>query len=187
MLIIVEGIDRVGKTTLINKLHENIVKRGIECSRLNPLYSYMKINEMDNKNETDKMIKMLNMYKSCKEPLLLVDRFHITDYSYGVVKRGYDALYADMNLNILNNELRNIKHILFYVQPVDISKSELQHGESLKEVYDMQLYALTQCEYKGIKIIYLNYNMITNEIIMSTIVDEVIEYQNKILGEKENE
>ena len=52
MIIIVEGIDRVGKTTLCEKLNKEL-KIPIYKHKNNQFY----YNLMDNKNETDKMLQ----------------------------------------------------------------------------------------------------------------------------------
>lgn len=58
MLIIVEGIDRVGKTTLCEMLSKSF---GIKIFKHDS--KLFKLDKMDNDNETDKAIKI---YEICK-------------------------------------------------------------------------------------------------------------------------
>ena len=69
MILIVEGIDRVGKSTLVEKLKKMV-----------GFYPYhndtnFKVEVMDNDNETDKLLKML-LICDASDPLIVFDRFH---------------------------------------------------------------------------------------------------------------
>lgn len=124
MIIIVEGIDRVGKTTLVNKLHE---MTGFPVYKNNTDF---KLENMDNENETDKMIKMLQICELSKANIIF-DRFHWTDMVYGVVQRGYDYDIAIKNKIIIEDMLARMGALIVLVKPTDVLKSSEQHGSSL--------------------------------------------------------
>lgn len=179
MLVIVEGIDRVGKTTLINKLYKEINSNNIKCSKFELIQDYLSPRFYDNINETDKIIKLLSMYKSCGEPLLLVDRLHISDYSYGITKRKYDKFTAEANFNIINNILKKSKCLIIYVHPIDISVSEKMHGESLKDVYEVQKYAINIIKDKMIPVNCVDFELIQSEFIIDVLAKKIIKMYKK--------
>ena len=126
MVIIVEGIDRVGKTTLVNMLHE---------ATNFPVYKNntdFKLADMDNKNETDKMIKMLQICQ-LSHANIIFDRFHWTDMVYGVVQRGYDYDTAIKNKTLIEDMLIKMGAMIILVKPTDVYKSSEQHGVNLTE------------------------------------------------------
>lgn len=121
MIIIVEGIDRVGKTTLCNKLHE----------RLNiPIYKHDKskldYSDMSNESETLKMLHLLDEYDN-----IIFDRFHWSDYVYGTIERNYNKKQAVLNLLLIQSKLLLKNARLIYIKPIDLSMSSNQHGKSL--------------------------------------------------------
>jgi thymidylate kinase len=125
MIIVVEGIDRVGKTTLCNCLSEKY-KIKIYHNDVN----YMKLSEMDNKNETDKTLKLISLCEQLGQDIIF-DRLHWSDYVYGVTERGYDTKEAIKNKDIIDKKLNEIKSVLIFVKPTDIEWSSKQHGKDL--------------------------------------------------------
>lgn len=139
MIIIIEGIDRVGKTTLANKLSEqfNI-----------PIYKQERLggNEVQlNQIRSGKNLAINNMlvnYTRAKTLVdfwnwtgynenIIMDRFHWTEAVYGLVDRGS---VEPMNLmkEIENDMLkRKDKYFIIHVMPVDIKWSNRQHGSDL--------------------------------------------------------
>lgn len=136
MIIIVEGIDRVGKTTLCDKLH----------NELNiPVYKHIgpfKYKNMDNDSETDQLLQLLQMCKLQKS-FIIFDRFHLTDYVYGIIERNYDIEKANNNFKLLDDFIKdNFKDaVLLLVLPTDINKSSEEHGKDLS-VHNEELYKL---------------------------------------------
>ena len=116
MIIIVEGIDRVGKTTLCNKLSQ---KTNI------PIYKHKKSNysEMKNDIETDVMIQLIDLYKLLNGNIIF-DRFHWSDFVYGALERNYSIANAYNNINIIESKLKD-NAIIIYVKPTDINKSSI--------------------------------------------------------------
>lgn len=124
MIVIVEGIDRVGKTTLVKRLEREL---GFKVYKDNASF---KFENMDNENETDKMLKMLQICNLCNCDIIF-DRFHWTDMVYGCLNRGYNFKRALENKDKIEMELRNSKAIIILVKPTDITESSIQHGSSL--------------------------------------------------------
>ena len=131
MIIIVEGIDRVGKTTLCNKL----------SAELNmPIYKHsqkiMDYSMMDNLNETDKMLQLLDICELTNANIIF-DRFHFSDYVYGILERGYYTKIASENLYILDDKLFDMNAIIVYMHPTDIKMSSEQHGKDLIPYFEL--------------------------------------------------
>ena len=134
MIIIVEGIDRVGKTTLCNKI----------SNKFNvPIYKHVgnfEYSNMDNNNETDKMLQILQVMKLVgSERILVLDRFHLTDYVYGILNRNYDKDKAKVNFKQIEDFLDKNEAILIMLEPTDISMSSKEHGEDLSNHYNIFL------------------------------------------------
>lgn len=124
MIVIVEGIDRVGKTTLVDRL-----KRETGFAIYHDGMNFP-VEKRDNDNETDKMYKMLQVYKAGK-PDIIFDRFHWTDFVYGCLQRDYSFAKALRNKDLLETELWIQKAVIVLVKPTNIEESSLQHGSDL--------------------------------------------------------
>lgn len=125
MIVIVEGIDRVGKTTLINKL-----KSCLEIKTFERIF-YMKLKELDNRNETDKMFQLLSLIKTLDADIIF-DRFHLSDYVYGTLERYYSLSDATENFYNIDKYISEMDDVfLIYIQPTDIERSSKEHGKDL--------------------------------------------------------
>lgn len=116
MIVVVEGIDRVGKTTLVNKL----VKLGFV--------------EMKDKFEIDGFIHEFDDYSigKCESFVqaakeldkqgynVVIDRLHLTEYVYGMVRNRGVNQHAVWAVDML---LTNLNALLCYVRPADIEIS----------------------------------------------------------------
>lgn len=133
MIIVVEGIDRVGKTTLVNTLQK---VTGF------PVYkncTSFKLEEMDSDNEADKMLKMLQVCELSGADMIF-DRFHWTDTVYGCLQRGYNVKNAMANLKAVESKLNEMEAIIILVRPTNVNKSSAIHGSDLKahsQMFDM--------------------------------------------------
>ena len=167
MIIIVEGIDRIGKTTLCKEISEKIKL---------PIYKHIgdfKYNNMDNDNETDKMLQILEICR-LSDTYIIFDRFHLTDYIYGILERNYNldkALKNFVQIEEFLNEMSN-KVILILMQPTDIKRSSEEHGKDLSKHNSMffDLYKMSkiknkyQCTYNTISeaILYIQHVISSN-------------------------
>jgi len=128
MIIIVEGIDRVGKTTLCNILSKKFNL---------PIYKHIgdfEYSRMDNDNETDKFLQILEICR-LSETYIIFDRFHLTDYIYGVLGRNYSIDKALKNFVQIEEFLNKMSDgvILIFMQPTDLERSSKEHGSDLSK------------------------------------------------------
>lgn len=135
MIIIVEGIDRVGKTTLCNRLSEELNI---------PIHKYkgiVKYDKMKNKEETDKTLGLIQLLKETGSSIIF-DRSYMSDYVYGILQRNYKALKANKNFELVNNALYDCdksgnKVCIILVNPIDINESSKEHGVDLTRHYEL--------------------------------------------------
>ena len=154
MIIIIEGIDRVGKTTLANKL----------SSKLNiPVFKKDRLagNDADdfdmviaNYGNAAGLVDMWNWNEFTQD--IIVDRFHWTESVYGKCERHnnspkYMSLIEDRML------LKKEKYLMIFMVPTDIEWSSEQHGKDLSEHNEefRKLFVKTKLE-----VICGNYNTI---------------------------
>ena len=157
MIIIVEGIDRVGKTTLANNISK---KYGLKIYKHIGDFRYC---NMDNENETDKILQILEIIRISKIDIIF-DRLHFTDFVYGCIERNYDFCEALKNkMKIENFLVNNIDTKLIYMNPVNINIANKMHGKNLNWHYTFmnELYKESIIEDK----ISIDYNSDINEII----------------------
>lgn len=136
MVIIFEGIDKVGKTYLARKV----------SSALNiPIYK--KDRERDIRTLSATPINFGNAIGHVQcwnnlKPNLIVDRFYWTEYVYGKLDRGYGS---DYYLRLVEHEMLKERdnYLIVYVKPKDLKFSEEQHGSNLSE--HLELYNVIYC------------------------------------------
>lgn len=124
-IIIVEGIDRVGKTTLVNKIVEEL-----NYSKFVPLN---KISDRTEVIETEKTYATLSVLKLLKNDRIIIDRFHLSEFIYGFADRGY----ANKECENMDKILSELNALLIYVRPTDLKKSITEHGSDLQEHHIM--------------------------------------------------
>lgn len=170
MVIIIEGIDRVGKTTLAKRLSR----------KLNiPIFKKERIagNEADDLDTTlinygnaTGLVDMWNWSGFTQD--IIVDRFHWTEAVYGKIER-HNSSPEFMSIVESRMELKKEKYLVILMVPTDIEWSSEQHGKDLSEHNEMfrQLFIHSKLEvYCG------NYN---------TIDDIVAHVGNRLRMEKE--
>ena len=132
MLVIVEGIDRVGKGTLIDKL---VNEFDFKMYKHDPLVHY---DEMDSSNETDKVLQLFEMIELINADVdIVIDRASWSDFVYGVIERDYNCYVALRNLRLIEKKFNELNGVLVYVRPTNIEWSSEQHGKSLKVHSDL--------------------------------------------------
>ena len=157
MLIIVEGIDRVGKTTLCEIISKSF---GIKIFKHNS--DMFKLNKMDNDNETDKAIKI---YEICKllNGNLLLDRSYWSDFVYGVLERNYCIPDALENLKKIESIYKD-KAVIIYVKPVDLKFSSKLHGADLTKYNDLFESVRKGTKCKVIDCTYVSFEKVITEL-----------------------
>ena len=131
MIIIVEGIDRVGKSTLCNKL----VEKGLLL--VNEKCKEVKHNEFRHQLENERIKAQTTLLELIHNKAnIVLDRFHLSQYVYGVVNRNID----DVSMFNIDERLSNLDAMLVFVNPVDINRSSTEHGSDLskhQELFDI--------------------------------------------------
>ena len=130
-IIVVEGIDRVGKTTIANKIQaESEFDQFMKFHTYKHDESFVGYDKMDTDNEADKMAQLLTIADmfGCN---VLFDRFHLSDFVYGIIGRGYKFSDAYRNMQAIDTMLADMNSVLVYVKPVDLKRSSEEHGSDL--------------------------------------------------------
>jgi thymidylate kinase len=153
MIIIVEGIDRVGKTTLCNKLSKEL---GIKIFKDNPVHYSSGLKEV----YTEKVKTLVNM-QECFNNDFISDRLHLTEYVYGFCEREY----CNMEMFNVDEQLSKMDCILILVTPVYIERSSKEHGKDLKlhSILMDTFYRRSKIKNK-FRIMYEDFDSITEEV-----------------------
>lgn len=122
-MIIVEGIDRVGKTTLVNLLKEST---GLPVLTDNYTYNIPGMRS-DSRVNMEKIQTIINVARDVGGNFIL-DRLHWSEYVYGLFDRGYNNYNGVM---VLENQLVDLDAKIILVTPTDIEESNRQHGKAL--------------------------------------------------------
>lgn len=156
MIVVAEGIDRVGKTTFCNKLHEltdwPIYKHD------NKQFRYEDMNPMD---ETDKMLQMIDLLDAIDDQLdrsgkgIIFDRFHLSDYAYGCkYRQGYDFIDDTQNVFMIDDRLKNAKQeaclVLLYDEDGP-ERASIEHGDDLSWIDDVMKQMYDESSLRKIK------------------------------------
>lgn len=131
-IIIVDGIDRIGKTTLCKYLSRTT---GIPIFKENRTFTGDA--KIDVKAGLSSQLSQLNMIESLDADIIF-DRFFASEFVYGTLERGCkksDAINAVCETLEKMIELRNNGVNIIYVsfKPTDVVKSSKEHGKSLIE------------------------------------------------------
>lgn len=130
MIIIAEGIDRVGKTTLCNKLSTELNIPIFKKDRTDCKISTCQRDDiLVNFGNAHGLIDAWSMLPSSED--LIIDRFYWTEYVYTKVQRD-----PSMSIELLKSVedhmlMHNDKFITIYVRPTDIKWSSSMHGSDL--------------------------------------------------------
>jgi thymidylate kinase len=158
-IIIVEGIDRVGKTTLCNLLLKEL--KDFKLVKYDS--QIIQCRDRQNNYETDKSLLTLEMCKIF-DGSTLFDRLHLSDYVYGIMQRNYNKQNAYKNFQLIENYInQNFENaILIFVKPTDIKKSSEEHGRNLywHEMWFEDIFKLSKIKNK----ISCNYNTLDDAI-----------------------
>ena len=122
MIVIVEGIDRVGKTTLCNKFAEKGFKYFKDV--------YFDGVPITRRIASEKLRTTLEFFKLFKDENIVVDRFHITEFVYGALERNYTS----SEVEFIDKELALLDAVLILVNPVnaeDLDRASRVHGKDL--------------------------------------------------------
>ena len=131
MIAIIEGIDRVGKTTLANLIHEKYNMPILKQERIGGNSTDSGFIMAMNYCRTINLIDFWNWDHFTDD--IIIDRFHWTEAVYGLVDRHDDRSMSNVNaVEDLMHECLD-KYLIVYVEPTDIKWSSEQHGSDLSE------------------------------------------------------
>ena len=140
MIFIIEGIDRVGKTTLANKLSEKFNIPIYKQERLGGNDVNLDLIAAGNKHAVDRNIfsnyiranSLVDFWNSdAFKQNIILDRFHWTESVYSLVDRGSREpmqYMACVEAEMLKNK---DKYFIIQVMPTDIKRSSAEHGKDL--------------------------------------------------------
>lgn len=156
MIIIVEGIDRVGKTTLCNQLSDELNIPIFKKDRITSSISLTQEDEvLINVGHAHGLIDAWSMFT---DNHIIVDRFYWTEYVYTKLQRCRHIPYEFVTE--IEDHLASTDYFLVYVRPTDIAWSSNQHGSDLSEhlaIFD-ELYSLSRL----MRVMKTDYNMLDN-------------------------
>lgn len=158
MIIIVEGIDRVGKTTLCKKI----------CEELGYFYYKAEFDEKQTWIErmADQIKDLARFDKMINQGIIkgvVIDRLHLTEKVYGKLERGYDCKTNKIVEEIIPS--LSSKCILILVYPEDLKRSSKEHGKNLERhcsKFDFLFYYSRMKE--KIKCSYSNFDKVIKEL-----------------------
>lgn len=166
MLVVVEGIDRVGKSTLVEKLVS-------ECGFVQYMFKPKKypVWLLDGKGAPktpliydlcDRDDALVNIVKINAEVCMLealmpyvnkpviIDRFHFSEAVYGNADRDYSCSDAFFEIDY---RLAQLGAVIVYVEPTDIERSSEEHGKDLSlhaKMFD-DLLRVSACDVQRLK------------------------------------
>lgn len=128
MIILVDGIDRVGKTTLVEKLSMEL---GYPVFKDDTRYSMSHESMALN---SEKLNTLINAIEKGLVKDAIFDRFHWTEFIYGKVDRGYvNRDVYDMETRLENYDIKTGNIVQVIVYPEDIDRSSREHGSRLDD------------------------------------------------------
>lgn len=135
MVIIVEGIDRTGKTTLIKRMEEEIEgSKKFKAERIVVPYTNKEENNLLNYGYCMGQVQLFNeTYANSKDRHIIIDRFHWTEYVYTKIQRDnkLEQYYVrNIELEMLKNKPG---YLMILMMPVDIKVCSRKHGSDLSE------------------------------------------------------
>jgi thymidylate kinase len=126
MIIIVEGIDRIGKTTLCKRISEHL---GYPIFKDSFLLS-TKLDKNAKHTISEKLLTTINLLNSLgEEANIVVDRFYLTELVYGCAERNYLNHFT----LVVENDLKKLNAVLILMHPTNIEMSSKEHGKDLSK------------------------------------------------------
>ena len=146
MLVIIEGVDGTGKTTLIEGLKRFFFRPIYIINYSYPTGWHMNIEAGIARGEYLASIRIFKEILS-KQPdaIIICDRFHLGEYAYGPVKRGYPEWLAEKTFEIEDELIKELGKENIRLIVMGMSKPEIalersnRKGEYLKELDEYKM------------------------------------------------
>ena len=132
MIIAVEGIDRTGKSTFCEALSNNTDFVNFYA----PESGIVKNEDKNMYDEADKCLKLAMLAESSAIDVVF-DRFHISDFVYGIVNRNYDVDEAMKLFKKVDKKLAKLGVIIYYFKPKTVAYSSVLEGRDLTKEYEL--------------------------------------------------
>jgi len=168
MILLFEGCDCVGKTSIINELKKYLQKNSVYKHFSNPptCKNEMIFNRIQYLNE----IHLMNMYKY--EVNFIYDRFYFGELVYAPIYRGYTIDYQDF----IEGQLNDLNAILVYVYcNEDIIHKRFDNKfigqDDIKFI--LNKYSIELAKSKMNNIIYINTSNKTSEQCAKELLKEI--------------
>lgn len=124
MVIIIEGIDRIGKSTLCKKLSE---KLGF------PIYKEIGVEKKSREGNIRSQMSLLSLCQTTNCNVIF-DRLFASEFVYGMLERNYVVIEAIKDFNDALDVLAEISDVIYVgMYSTDIKKSSKEHGKDLSE------------------------------------------------------
>ena len=143
MILIVEGTNRAGKSSLVKLITDNFeffAPLGINkviCYDNRDIYRNVGLKIDKDMQAIGELRMLLNLNESMNDTLIIIDRFHITEMIYGQVKRGYNNYTLvkefDKQLAMSGAKLIFVKNSLSHLNDEESYKTS-----SKKELLEIQ-------------------------------------------------
>lgn len=132
MIIAVEGIDRTGKSTFCEALSN---KTGF-VNFYAPESDIVSNKDKNMYDEADKCLK-LAVLADLSATDVVFDRFHISDFVYGIVNRNYNVDEAMMLFKKVDEKLAKLGVVVYYFKPRTVAYSSVLEGRDLSKEYEL--------------------------------------------------
>ena len=131
MQIIIEGIDRCGKTTLANELSK-VLNLDIYPRKTDVEYDKLECGNVFN--------DYLKLFSNANLKSYIFDRAYYSEYVYGVLDRNYNIAASKIYVSAIEQMLALHKNpIVILCLSNNIAESSAQHGKDLKKYNDLFL------------------------------------------------
>ena len=132
MIIAVEGIDRTGKSTFCEALSDNT---GF-VNFYSPESDIMKNKDKNMYDEADKCLKLATLADLSSTDVVF-DRFHMSDFVYGILNRNYDIDEATKLFKKVDEKLAKLGVVVYYFKPKTVAYSSVLEGRDLSKEYEL--------------------------------------------------
>lgn len=156
MIIAVEGIDRTGKSTFCEALSDNTGFVNFYA----PESDIVKNKDKNMYDEADKCLKLATLADLSATDVVF-DRFHVSDFVYGIVNRNYDFDEAMMLFKKVDQKLAKLGVVVYYFKPRTVAYSSVLEGRDLSKEYE--LFELFK-EASSCVVVETDYNHVTQQV-----------------------
>lgn len=136
MIIVVEGIDRAGKSTFCKRLSKKtgipVFKEDVDIKGMSEVYGGETIRHI----MCEKMKSILNVLKATKQDMIL-DRFHLSEWVYGYIERKAIDCTEISEIDEMLYEMGAIIVIIHPSGKYGLRDCSKKHGKDLSQYEEM--------------------------------------------------